>query len=68
MCKIDGACCIAQGTQLGTLLCTRGVGWGAGGREGQEGGDVGIHIVDSLCCTAETNTILQTKHTPIKMK
>ena len=24
----------------------------------QEGGDIYIHIVDSLCCTAEINTIL----------
>ena len=33
-----------------------------------EGGDVCTHIVDSLHCTEQTNTILQTKHTPIKMK
>ena len=30
------------------------VGW----REVQEGGDIGIHIADSLHCTAETNTTL----------
>ena len=28
------------------------------GREAQEGGDICIHIADSLCCTAETNTTL----------
>ena len=27
-----------------------------GGREDQEGGDICIHIADSWCCTAETNT------------
>ena len=27
-----------------------------GGRKVQEGGDVCIHIADSLLCTAETNT------------
>ena len=36
------------------------VGWDGqgGGREVQEGGDIGIHIADSLHCTAETNTTL----------
>ena len=29
-----------------------------GGREVQEGGDIGIHIADSLHCTAEANTTL----------
>ena len=37
-------------------------GWDReGGREAQEGGDMGIyciHIANSLCCTAETNTTL----------
>ena len=28
------------------------------GREAQEGGDICIHIADSLCCTTETNTTL----------
>ena len=31
---------------------------GEGGREAQEGGDICIHITDSLCCAAETNTTL----------
>ena len=31
---------------------------GGGGREVQEGGDIGIHMADSLHCTAETNTTL----------
>ena len=31
-------------------------GWdeGGGGRQLQEGGDICIHVADSLCCTAET--------------
>ena len=28
------------------------------GRKAQEGGDICTHIADSLCCTAETDTIL----------
>ena len=30
-------------------------------------GDICIHIADSLCYTAETNTTLQSNYTPIKM-
>ena len=30
--------------------------WEGGGREGPEGGVIGIDIADSLHCTAETNT------------
>ena len=34
-------------------------GWdGGAGREVQEGGDICMHIADSLHCTAETNTTL----------
>ena len=41
------------------MLCDDLEGWdGEGGREAQEGGDICIHIADSLCCTAETNTTL----------
>ena len=42
------------------MLCDDLDGWegGGGGREVQEGGDIGIHIVASLHCTAETNTTL----------
>ena len=29
-----------------------------GKREGQEGGDICIHIADSLFCTTESNTTL----------
>ena len=42
------------------MLCDDLDSWdGAwGGREIQEGGDICIHIADSLNCTAETNTAL----------
>ena len=45
------------------MLCDNLEGWDREGRrEAQQGGDMGIyvyiyiHIADSLCCTAETNT------------
>ena len=38
------------------------------GKEAQEGGDICMYIANSLCCTAETNTILQRNYTPIKQK
>ena len=35
-------------------------GWdGVGEREVQEGGDIDIHIADSLHCTAETNNTVK---------
>ena len=45
------------------MLCDHLEGWGReGGRETQEGGDMGmdicIRIADSLCYKAETNTRL----------
>ena len=41
------------------MLCDDLDGWdGEGEREVQEGGDICIHIADSLCCTAETNATL----------
>ena len=41
------------------MLCDDLDGWDAGGgREVQEGRDIGIHIADLLCCTAETHTTL----------
>ena len=41
------------------MLCDDLDGWDGGdGREVQEGGDIGIHIADSLHCTAEINTTL----------
>ena len=41
------------------MLCDVLDGWdGEGRREVQEGGDMGIHVADLLCCTAEANTTL----------
>ena len=42
------------------MLCGDLDGWDGGrrGREVQEGGDICIHIVDSLLCTAEASTTL----------
>ena len=31
---------------------------GVDGKEAREGGDMGVFIIDSHCCTAETNTTL----------
>ena len=43
-------------------------GMGSGGREVREGGDICIHIADSLCCTAETNTAWSKNYNTIKNK
>ena len=40
------------------MLCDDLDGWDGGGREAQEGGDICIHIADSLHCVAEINTTL----------
>ena len=40
--------CIAEGTILSDL----------NGKKIQGRGDICIHVIDSLCCTAETNTTL----------
>ena len=45
-----GSCDIAQGAQ------PRRVGWGVGGREAPEGGDMRRLMTDSCCCMAEINT------------
>ena len=37
------------------------------GKEIQKRGDLFIHVVDSLCCMAETNTTLQRNYTPTKI-
>ena len=43
-----------------SVLCDDREGWDGGGRgrEAQVGEDICIHITDSLCCAAETNTTL----------
>ena len=40
-----------------SVLCDNLDGWD-GGREAQEGGNICMHIADSLHCTAETNPTL----------
>ena len=52
-----GHCWVAHGAQLGALWGPRGLGC-RGGREAQEWGDTCMHIADSCCCTAATNTTL----------
>ena len=58
--------CVKQ-IASGNLLCNTGssarcseMTWrgGTGDGEAQEGGNIGVHIADPLCCTAETNTTL----------
>ena len=50
------------------MLCDdRQSGMKGGGREAQKGGDKCIIIVDSRCCTAETNTTLFTIILPLKI-
>ena len=51
-----GSFCIAQGAQL--VVCANLDGWNGewNGKEVQEGRDICVHIADSLCCRAETNT------------
>ena len=39
--------------------------WNVGGREIQEGSDLCIHTANLLCCTAKTNTALQSNYIPI---
>ena len=36
------------------------------GKEIQNRGDICVCIAESLCCTVETNTTLQSNYTPIK--
>ena len=50
------------------MLCDHLEGWDReGDARGRRYGDICICITDSLCYTAETNTILQSNYTPIKI-
>ena len=41
------------------MLCDGLEVWDRGnGREAQEGGDVCMHVADSLCCATEASTVL----------
>ena len=48
------------------MICDDLEGWNVEGGGRLMVGDVYILIADSLCCTAETNTILQNDYTPVK--
>ena len=64
-----GSSHIAQGDELGALWPPRGVGYGGweGDARGRRYGDVCICMADSLCYKAETNTVLWSNYTPIKI-
>lgn len=53
--------------KLGLYINLEGWDREADGKEVQKGGDICIPIVDSLCSTAETNTLLS-NYTPVKIK
>ena len=46
------------------------MGWDGmeGGKETQEGGDIGIPMADSCWCMAETKRVLYSNYPPIKIK
>ena len=48
-----GICGMPQGTKTGALW-----EWAGGGREIQEGGDMGVLMADSCSCSTENNKIL----------
>ena len=51
-----------QHRELYSILCN-----GLYGKESEKRLDICIRITDSLCCTAESNTILSINSTPIKI-
>ena len=55
-----GSSCVAEGDQLSALWPPKGVGLGGweGYARGRGYGDICMHIADSLCYIAETNTTL----------
>ena len=55
----------STGSTVSRSAMTAGVRQGDA-KEAQEGEDVCVYIANSLCCIAETNTILQSNYTPIK--
>ena len=53
--------------ELSSVLCDDLAEWdGRWWEGGPRGGDLCTHTADSLHCTAETNTALQSNYTPIK--
>ena len=70
MCEIrtsEGLLCNTGGSAWCPVVTWKG-GMGQGGREVREREGVCTHMDDSFYCTAETNTPLQSNHTPIKKK
>jgi len=58
MCKADSEWeAVVQHRELSLVLCDDLDGWDGGGKA-QEGGNICIHMANSHCSTAETNTIL----------
>ena len=43
---------------VSSVLCDDLAGWNGGGEGIHEGGDICIHIADSLCCAGENNATL----------
>ena len=48
-----------------SMFCDDLEEWDGGEWEAHEGGDIGIHIADSLCYTGETNITLSSNYTPV---
>ena len=61
-----GICCTTQGTQTGALWQSRRMGWEGDGREGWEGGDMGVPTADSCWCVTESHKILESNYPSIK--
>ena len=57
---------MSQGTQTGALYQPRGVDGEEDGRDGQEGGDICIPMIDSCLGLTENNKILQSNYRSIK--
>ena len=66
--QLLGSGCMTLGAQPG--LHDNPEGWSGvgGGREGQEGGKICIHMADSYRYTSEIKTTSQSNYPPIKNK
>ena len=56
--------CLTNQAPLGTLLIAL---WQPRWEGNPKRGDTCVHIANSLCCTVETSTTLQSNYTPIKI-
>ena len=50
--------------EFNSVFCDDLERWDGGRRELQEGGDICVHIADSLCCITVTNTMWYSNDTP----